>query len=217
MLSQILLVPLFVSRWGAIRYGEWLALTAVSAYLGYVSFGMAQVIRSEMSLAHASGAPARAARVFQTALVVVAGLCALGAIVFALILWQVDLHRTLNLVSLSGAEALRVVALLCLQIILLLLFGVVSAGLSAIGAYDIATALDANRQLLDLMGIALVVGLMGRGPLAAACVMPVTAGLTLILARSPAPAAGRAGCSRRSASRRAWCCDCGSRCSARFC
>lgn len=181
LVSQILLVPLFVSRWGAALYGEWLALTALAVYLSYCSFGLAQVIRSEMSLAHASGGNNRVARIFQTSLVVVVGMCAMGAAIFWLILSHVDLSGALNLASTGRSAAGWIVGLFCTQIIALLIFGVVSAGLSALGAYDLATALDANRQLLELIALGVVVGLLREGPQQAAMVYPATAALTLLI------------------------------------
>jgi len=52
-LGNLLLVPLFLGRWGKTTYGEWMALSAVVAYLSTMDLGMNMAAVNEMSMAYA--------------------------------------------------------------------------------------------------------------------------------------------------------------------
>ncbi len=53
--GQIVLVPLFLSRWTSTAYGEWLALTAVVTYLSNLDLGMNSATRNALLAAWARG------------------------------------------------------------------------------------------------------------------------------------------------------------------
>lgn len=53
MLGNLFLVPLFLGRWGKTTYGEWMALSAVVAYLSTMDLGMNMAAVNEMTMAYA--------------------------------------------------------------------------------------------------------------------------------------------------------------------
>jgi O-antigen/teichoic acid export membrane protein len=53
--GQIVLVPLFLSRWTSTAYGEWLALTAVVTYLSNLDLGMNSATRNALLAAWSRG------------------------------------------------------------------------------------------------------------------------------------------------------------------
>jgi len=55
ILGNLLLVPLFLSRWSIDQYGEWMALSAVVAYFGVSDLGMNSAASNVMTAAYARG------------------------------------------------------------------------------------------------------------------------------------------------------------------
>ena len=55
IVGNLLLVPLFLSRWSTGVYGEWMALSAVIAYLGVTDLGMNQAAANAVTAAYACG------------------------------------------------------------------------------------------------------------------------------------------------------------------
>lgn len=55
IVGNLLLVPLFLSRWSSGLYGEWLALSAVVAYLGVTDLGMNSAAANAITAAYARG------------------------------------------------------------------------------------------------------------------------------------------------------------------
>lgn len=53
LLGNVLFVPLFLSHWGNTTYGEWMALSAVVAYLSTMDLGMNMAAVNEMTMAYA--------------------------------------------------------------------------------------------------------------------------------------------------------------------
>jgi O-antigen/teichoic acid export membrane protein len=55
IVGNLLLVPLFLSRWSTGMYGEWMALSALVAYLGVTDLGMNAAAANVMTAAYARG------------------------------------------------------------------------------------------------------------------------------------------------------------------
>src|ERR1035437_1997597 len=55
IVGNLLLVPLFLSRWSTGMYGEWMALSAVVAYLGVTDLGMNLAAANALTAAYARG------------------------------------------------------------------------------------------------------------------------------------------------------------------
>ena len=55
IIGNLLLVPLFLSRWPLDVYGEWMALSAVVAYFGVADLGMNSAAANAMTAAYARG------------------------------------------------------------------------------------------------------------------------------------------------------------------
>jgi O-antigen/teichoic acid export membrane protein len=179
LVSQVLLIPLLVTRWGPGGYGEWLALTALASFVTYSSLGLAQAIRAEVALTLSSRGEAAAAEVFRGGLSLVLLFCSLGALAFWAFISTVDIAGFLKLTVLSPSSAVLIAWLFVGQIIVNLICGVVAAGLSALGSYGLAQFIDANRNLGDFLLMLGLVGLMHRSPTEAAFIFPATASASL--------------------------------------
>ncbi|MGY8527336.1 lipopolysaccharide biosynthesis protein [Paracidovorax citrulli] len=80
VLTQLLSVPLFLSAWGAERYGIWIMLITVPVYLGLLDFGFTGVAANRINMLVAGGRQRDALVCFQSTL----GLVLVFAVVFTL-------------------------------------------------------------------------------------------------------------------------------------
>lgn len=59
--DQLLLVPFFLTHWGAAYYGEWLTLTIIPSVLAFSDLGFGSAVSNSFVLAYAAGDRQRAA------------------------------------------------------------------------------------------------------------------------------------------------------------
>jgi O-antigen/teichoic acid export membrane protein len=103
--SQLLTVPVFISGWGKVRYGEWLVLTSIPAYFIFSDVGFGQVGSNKMAMLEAEGKESEVQSVlhtmwlFQTLLGL--AMLGLGAVLFLALPWA-------NWLALHGMEPRRV-------------------------------------------------------------------------------------------------------------
>lgn len=71
--SQILLTPLFFKYWGAAKYGEWLILSSIPAYLSMADLGIGSAAGNEMTMRAGAGDRVGAQQTFRGAGLVFAG------------------------------------------------------------------------------------------------------------------------------------------------
>jgi len=77
--EQLLLVPFFISAWGAAYYGEWLTLTIIPTMLGFSDMGFGSAAANSYVLNYASGNKQKAADIakngfFTITLIILAGI-----------------------------------------------------------------------------------------------------------------------------------------------
>lgn len=70
--SQLLLTPLFFSIWGAEKYGEWLLLSSIPAYLTMLDLGIGAAAANEMGMNAARQQYSTAKTIFHGAIVIAA-------------------------------------------------------------------------------------------------------------------------------------------------
>ena len=68
--AQIVLVPVFLAYWGRERYGEWVTLSAVIAYLAIIDFGMQMFVVNRLNQCYVNRDVEEHTRVLQSALLV---------------------------------------------------------------------------------------------------------------------------------------------------
>lgn len=64
--DQLLLVPFFISAWGAAYYGEWLTLTIIPSVLNFSNFGIGSAAANTFVIRYASGDHQGAANIAKT-------------------------------------------------------------------------------------------------------------------------------------------------------
>jgi O-antigen/teichoic acid export membrane protein len=112
VITQIVLVPIFLHAWGVERYGDWLLLSTVPAYLATSDLGFLSASSNRMASLRAAGRDAQAVKAFHLAwaLASASGACVLVLSVVTTSAFNVS--QLLNLRSISDHDAAMVVILL---------------------------------------------------------------------------------------------------------
>jgi O-antigen/teichoic acid export membrane protein len=135
---QLVSLPVFLHYWGSQRYGEWLLLSAIPAYLALSDIGFSSVASNQMTMDVAAGRRAEALRSLHSTLGII--LLASGAVIAASIsLSFLPVERYLHLAITPHREVGITLVLMSLQVALGFLSGLISAGYRCEGGYARAT------------------------------------------------------------------------------
>ena len=86
VLEQLLLVPFFISAWGAAYYGEWLTLTIIPSILAYSDLGFGTAAANSFVLKYASGDKQSAADISKTGFIIISFAILIGILIGGIIL-----------------------------------------------------------------------------------------------------------------------------------
>lgn len=157
-------VPLLLAFWGAERYGEWLMVAAIPAYLAMADGGFTGTTQREMTMRMGAGDRQGALAVFQSTWVLLLLLSVIIMGLAALATGLLPLGQWFNLKSMPGKTLPIVILLLTAHIVLGFQCGLIYGGYSCECRYARGTILGATTQLLDFSGLAIVV-MLGGGPI----------------------------------------------------
>ncbi len=155
MIVQIGLIPLFLQAWTTARYGEWLLLSAIPAYLEYAKIGLAGATVNAMALAASRGDHDHVSRLFSSSVFVI------GLIAAALVVLTAGagasgvLQSWFHFKTISPPDAALTIVLLTAYMCggqFLILFG---GGLRAGGHNALAVGVNATSRLCEFAAIAL--------------------------------------------------------------
>ena len=135
ILVQLINVPVMLHYWGAHMYGEWLLISAIPAYMVLTDLGFGTAAGSDMTMRVNAGDTEGAIEIFQsiTLLVLVVSLIlglSLSAAVFLL-----PIHRLLHFSSMSPREAQVALLFLCLDALVTIQWGSITAAYRCAGKY----------------------------------------------------------------------------------
>jgi O-antigen/teichoic acid export membrane protein len=131
--SQILLIPLFFSSWGAAKYGEWLIISTIPAYLMMADFGLGSAAGNEMAIRAGAAEYEGAQRTFRGALWVcslVSAAVMAFSLIAALLTWRTSITIT-SIITAHDAAVLMFVFGLAVSLNFFL--GVIFAGFRCCG------------------------------------------------------------------------------------
>jgi O-antigen/teichoic acid export membrane protein len=80
LLEQLLLVPFFISSWGAAYYGEWLTLTIIPSVIAFSDLGFGSAAANNLVLRYAAGRVKEAADIAKSGFLIISSTVLLGAI-----------------------------------------------------------------------------------------------------------------------------------------
>lgn len=112
VLDQLLLVPFFLTAWGAAYYGEWLTLTIIPSVLAFSDLGFGSAVSNSFVLAYASGDKQKAANLNKSGIRVISFSVLLGALLTIVILLAGDQLHLFEKSLIPANEAMIAVTLL---------------------------------------------------------------------------------------------------------
>jgi O-antigen/teichoic acid export membrane protein len=122
--GQLALVPILLHYWGNQLYGEWLALSAVVTYLGTLDFGMQTYVVNRQNQCYSLNAMDGYTRVLHTGVLVNLVIPAIGLAVALPALSLAPLASWLQLRETDSQTATWVAALLAIQVVYSISYGV---------------------------------------------------------------------------------------------
>jgi O-antigen/teichoic acid export membrane protein len=187
----ILLVPLLIRAWGVDGYGQWIALTALTSYMGLSNFGLVTTSANEMVIASGAEDSLRARKTFQVSinLTIVIVLPLILILVAGLSLMPVS--RGLHLSQINSSAARVIIGCSGVTLWFQTLRGLMVAALYATGSYGFAYYVQGAMKLCELTGLALVVSFWAGSQVSAATLVALIAFVELLViavyARRAAP------------------------------
>lgn len=112
VLDQLLLVPFFISSWGAAYYGEWLTLTIIPSVLAFSDLGFGTAAANNFVLSYAGGQEKKAADISKTGFYVITILILIALLVSTVTLLMLDYFNIFDKTLLDPKEAIIAVSIL---------------------------------------------------------------------------------------------------------
>jgi O-antigen/teichoic acid export membrane protein len=168
-------VPLLLHAWGAVKYGDWLMLSAIPSYLAIANLGFGDASGSDMTVRVARGDKRGALETFQSSLALLLLTSAAVLLVASNLVWWIPWHRWMHLSSLSDRQAAAVILTLGVYILVSQQCGIIESGYRCDGNYASGTFWGTILRLLETL-VATIVGFLTGSLLATA--------LTYLLARA---------------------------------
>ncbi len=151
MAEAFAIVPIYLAYWSAGRYGEWLALSALVAYLGTLDFGMNMAGGNKLTQLYAKGDLAEYDRYQRAALFFYMGIAVVGTAVLGLLAVFLPISQLLGFHDTTPREAGLVTFLLGSQVLWSLPGGLIMGIYRTTG--DLATS-QWVRNSTSIIGIA---------------------------------------------------------------
>ncbi|MCF0190500.1 MAG: hypothetical protein HUJ96_04475 [Marinilabiliaceae bacterium] len=112
VLDQLLLVPFFLTQWGAEYYGEWLTLTIIPSILAFSDLGVGTAAGNGFVLAYTKGDKQRAADISKCGLLIASVAVMLGMLITVGVLLSGDYFGLFDKSLIDAHEAMLAVSLL---------------------------------------------------------------------------------------------------------
>ncbi|MCA1550697.1 hypothetical protein I6F36_28095 [Bradyrhizobium sp. BRP19] len=148
---QLALVPVLLHYWGLEKYGVWLLLSAVPAYLVFADFGFTLSAKNDLTASTAAGDRTRAACIYQSTFALLNAVVAIVIVALLVVVSPANWKHVFSVGEISGDVARQVLLLLSGNVLsnqYLLLF---AAGLRASGRPAEEVAWNASSRLAEGM------------------------------------------------------------------
>jgi O-antigen/teichoic acid export membrane protein len=116
--QQLLLVPFFITAWGAAYYGEWLTLTIIPTILGLSELGFGTAAANSFVLKYASGNKQGAANIAKTGFRIVLMMVLLSVLLSAITILTLNYFHVFNKSLIDKNQAIIAVSFLMVARIL---------------------------------------------------------------------------------------------------
>lgn len=112
--EQLLLVPFFISSWGAAYYGEWLTLTTIPTFLAFSDFGFGTAAANSFVLTYAKGEKPQANNIFKTGFYSVLFVMILLFLLGSIVIFSAEKFNIFDKLLINKNEAILSVSFLIL-------------------------------------------------------------------------------------------------------
>jgi O-antigen/teichoic acid export membrane protein len=163
LLLNLVLVPVFFSHWSIRKYGEWLALSSVVAYLAALDSGMQMAAVNRLTQLYALGKFEDYRRIQHAAMVFYIFMAAIGTALLFAITFMLPVPRLLGIREIPIQEVRLCLIFLGLQVVWSIPLGLVTAIYRSTGRVATAQWIGNARQVISGFGT-FVILLLGRGP-----------------------------------------------------
>jgi O-antigen/teichoic acid export membrane protein len=168
--SQLLLLPLMITLWGAERYGAWLIISALPSYLSMADLGFAQISANDMTMRMARGDKDGTVVVNHTAWLFNAIISVTLIVAFGIFVLLFPIEATFNIVNVGESHIALATFLLGVLTLSSLAFGVVGAGMRSVGLLWLVVTTNTTSRLTEVL-LLISCTYFGGGFLLAASVM----------------------------------------------
>ncbi len=164
--AQIVSVPLFLSVWGAAKYGEWILISTIPTYLALSDLGLSTVAANEMDQRAAIGDHRRLQVIYRT-LSATVGLFVLSVLIVSGVAWWVLGAGTHVFQYMSENEVRFVALILICDVCLSVMYGPQTAALRSANCYALSVGI-LNMTRFGALAFGLVALTVFKTPIAVA-------------------------------------------------
>ena len=162
VLDQLLLVPFFLTAWGAAYYGEWLTLSIIPSVLAFSDLGFGSAVCNGFVLSYAGGDKQSAANLNKSGWIIITGCILLGAFLTALLMLLGDYFDIFNKSLIPAQEAMTAVTLMITARLLSFYTQLVEGYFRSARKAALGSFLGSGQQIANIL-IGIVVLLAGYG------------------------------------------------------
>ncbi len=150
--EQLLLVPFFITAWGASYYGEWLTLTIIPSMLAFSEFGLGTSAGNSLILLYCDNKKQEAANVAKSGFVMVTTLIFVGILMSVVALYVLNTFHVFDKSLIKTHDAVISVGMLMIARILNFYTPLYRAYYSAARKASISMNMDSAFRVLVLLG-----------------------------------------------------------------
>ena len=157
ILIQIASVPILIHAWGIIRYGEWITLSAIPAYLVLSDIGFTSVAGNSLALMAEKNDVREMQSIYQSTLVMVSILSAVVLAVIAGTVWFTNLGEMIGLTSITNSTLNLTLLVLFLHVAMSMQTGILQLPFRALKRNPMSVTAANLIRLLEWVAATLVV------------------------------------------------------------
>lgn len=112
ILDQLVLVPFFITAWGAAYYGEWLTLTIIPSVIAFSDLGFGTAAANSFVLSYAAGDKQKAADISKSGMYIITIMILAAMLLSVLGIFVLDYYNVFDKSLINGKEAKIAVSIL---------------------------------------------------------------------------------------------------------
>ena len=160
--DQLLLVPFFLTHWGAAMYGEWLTLTIIPSVLAFSDLGFGSAVSNSFVLAYAAGDKQKAADLRKSGFWIISFSVLLGFVLPALALIVCETMHLFDKSQINAHDAMLAVVFMMVARLLTFYTQLVEGFYRGARKAALGSMLGSGNYLINIV-VGLVVLMLGYG------------------------------------------------------